>query len=282
MAKKEAAPDDLARYMNAKMTIEDFAVLKKEKGKGQGAFGKVMLLFNWLLLLTSFMSLAAAAASSGTTIKKKSGGGGGVFVPPSNPDYADLEKKEKSKLSSDPAFIAACQEKAGYYEDMKRNPTLAKTILIAGVNNGYKDFLHNFKCHTDRLGIKFLPISLDEGIYGYITNNNLFTTTYLMKDIPGRDRVAAEPSGFGGKNFNLIGCRKMEAVAAALELGYDVVFSDVDIGFVQDPINYLFFPGIDYIHSTNKGCGVKWSFNETMEGNTGNIYELKITRVYLF
>ena len=34
------APDDLARYMNANLTIEDFAVLKV---LGKGAFGKVML-----------------------------------------------------------------------------------------------------------------------------------------------------------------------------------------------------------------------------------------------
>jgi hypothetical protein len=41
--------------------------------------------------------------------------------------------------------------------DPKRDPSLNKTILLAGVNNGYKDFMHNFKCYTDRLGIKFLP-----------------------------------------------------------------------------------------------------------------------------
>ena len=61
----------------------------------------------------------------------------------------------------------------------------------------------------------------------------------------------------------------MEAVAAALALGYNVVFSDVDIALLRDPINYLFIPGVDYTHSTNKGCGVSWSFNESMEGNTG-------------
>ena len=38
------------------------------------------------------------------------------------------------------------------------------------------------------------------------------------------------------KNFNLIGCRKIEAVAGALALGYDVVFSDVDIALLKDPI----------------------------------------------
>ena len=90
-----------------------------------------------------------------------------------------------------------------------------------------------------------------------------------MSDIPGRAKVASEPSGFGGKNFNLIGCRKMEAVYAALKLGYDVIFSDVDIALLVDPIEYVFFPGIDYTHSMNNGCDKKWKFTDTMEGNTG-------------
>lgn len=61
----------------------------------------------------------------------------------------------------------------------------------------------------------------------------------------------------------------MEAVGAALQLGYDVVFTDVDIALLHDPIDHLFLPGIDYVHSTNKGCNARWKFNETMEGNTG-------------
>jgi hypothetical protein len=61
----------------------------------------------------------------------------------------------------------------------------------------------------------------------------------------------------------------MEAVGAALKLGYDVIFSDVDIAVLRDPIDYLFLNQIDYTHSTNNGCARKWTFNETMEGNTG-------------
>lgn len=144
------------------------------------------------------------------------------FVPPPLPDFEDLEKKEPSRVTSDPNFAKAVESMSGYYLDPSKNPSLKKTILIVGVNSGYKDFFHNFKCHASRLGLKFLPISLDEGIYSYLTS--IGVTTYLMKDIPGRDRVASEPSRFGGKNFNLIGCRKMEAVAGALSLGYDVIF----------------------------------------------------------
>ena len=91
------------------------------------------------------------------------------FVPPSKPDYNELETKfNSSQIHLDPVFIKACEAQAGYYKDPLHNPSLSKTLIMAGVNNGYKDFLHNFKCYMDRLGLKFLPISLDEGIYNYI------------------------------------------------------------------------------------------------------------------
>ena len=76
-------------------------------------------------------------------------------------------------------------------------------------------------------------------------------------------------SGFGTSNFNTIGCRKMEIVLGALKLGYDVIFSDIDIVMMQDPLPYVFIKGMDYVHSQNNLCGVGWRFTDTMEGNTG-------------
>jgi hypothetical protein len=95
------------------------------------------------------------------------------WVRASTPDYKDLERMSPSLVHTDPLFIRACKEMAGYYKDETRNPALKNTIVIVGVNNGYKDFFHNFKCYMDRLGIKFLPISLDEGVYGYLTSNKV-------------------------------------------------------------------------------------------------------------
>ena len=62
----------------------------------------------------------------------------------------------------------------------------------------------------------------------------------------------------------------------ALALGYDVIFSDVDIAILQDPIRYLFLPNIHYTHTSNNGCGMKWNFGDVMEGNTG-FYAVKST-----
>ena len=95
------------------------------------------------------------------------------FVPPSKPDFESLERISPSKITSYPEFVNACKEMAGYYKDSTRNPLLKNTIFIAGINYSYRDFFHNFRCFTDRLGIKFLPISLDQNIYNYLKNNNV-------------------------------------------------------------------------------------------------------------
>ena len=68
-------------------------------------------------------------------------------------------------------------------------------------------------------------------------------------------------------------------MASALVLGYDVIFSDLDIAILRDPINYMFLPGIDYMHSDNYGCNESfWSYNDTdSEGNTG-FYSVRSTK----
>ena len=39
-----------------------------------------------------------------------------------------------------------------YYKDSSKRPDLSKAIMLVGINNGYRDFFHNFKCYMDRLG----------------------------------------------------------------------------------------------------------------------------------
>lgn len=106
------------------------------------------------------------------------------FVPPSKPNYDELETLEQSLIHNDPNFISACREAAGYYRDASKNKDLSKTLLIVGANNGYRDFFHNFKCFADRLGVKFLSISLDEGIHKYLTSNQVFEINCCFPNFP--------------------------------------------------------------------------------------------------
>ena len=87
---------------------------------------------------------------------------------------------------------------------------------------------------------------------------------------------ASEKAGhLRSDDYNLIVNRKLEASLAVMILGYDIIFVDVDIAILRDPIPYLLFEGVEYVHSVNEFCplsgdGVFDPF--LMEGNTGFYY----------
>eukprot|EP00981_Chlorochromonas_danica_P008689 scaffold2270_cov242-Ochromonas_danica.AAC.3 len=128
--------------------------------------------------------------------------------------------------------------------------------------------------------MKFLVIVLDTQGYHYLQqfqqNNNTSSTsssssmvTYLMTGGGAKEGqqtgeiITNQPTEFRSKQFNLITARKKEAVHNILQLGYNVLFSDTDVAILQDPIPYLLWKNVDYVHSVNDWCRIK------VEGNTG-------------
>ena len=39
-----------------------------------------------------------------------------------------------------------------------------------------------------------------------------------------------------------------------LKLGYDVFFIDPDVALIRDPLKYMLFKNVDYVHSVNLRC----------------------------
>ena len=66
--------------------------------------------------------------------------------------------------------------------------------------------------------------------------------------------VTSDSVTFRSKQFNLITARKKEAVHDILVLGYDVLFSDTDVAMLRDPLPYLLWKNVDYVHSLNAVC----------------------------
>lgn len=131
---------------------------------------------HFVLLFVALITLSSVETQKTGMIKKKRKPDP-EFVPPPPPNWEHLQSLTPSSLHESPNFIDACKVFAGYvvhiltneqeyirgpcylccvgcsyYKDPSRRPDLKKTILIAGINNGYRDFFHNFKCFTDRLG----------------------------------------------------------------------------------------------------------------------------------
>ena len=178
----------------------------------------------------------------------------------------------------------ALQKATGYYKDAAKSAALnlEKLVLVTGGNFGYLNHIHNFNCFVERLGLKYLVISMELHTHYYLQRHGMIS--YYL-DAPqntsnaGDDSIHEQGSQFREKQFNLITNRKKKAVYDILALGYDVLFSDTDVIFRKDPLPYMLFKNVDYVHSLNMLCptGKNWDFyTSKAEGNTG-LYLVKST-----
>lgn len=103
----------------------------------------------------------------------------------------------------------------------------------------------------DRLGFKFIVLSLDSRTHAYINEHMSTVPSFELK---GRKTVHESASLFRTSQFNLIAERKVEGVLHALRLGFNVLFADTDIALLRDPFRHLLWNNVDYVHSINQVC----------------------------
>ena len=102
--------------------------------------------------------------------------------------------------------------------------------------------------------MKFLVIAMDKLAYSYIIHNTTMRAYHMVGGAVGE--ITTDPQKFRSKQFNLITARKKEAVHDILQLGYNVVFSDTDVAMIRDPLPYMLWENVDYVHSLNYWCNV--------------------------
>ena len=152
-------------------------------------------------------------------------------------------------------LLSMLEKSAGIYKDPLRQVGLERTVLVTGCNHGFLNHLHNFKCFCDRIGLKFLVIALDEKSHLYLSRNTDIYSYHMVTDPSSTGPIIEHQSAeFRSNQFNLITTRKKEAVHDILRLGYDVVFSDTDVAIIRDPMPYLLWNNVDYVHSVNIPC----------------------------
>jgi hypothetical protein len=152
-----------------------------------------------------------------------------------------------------PTLLASTLKRAtGVYQNPLHNPNMNKTVIITASNYGYLDFLHNFKCFTDRLKLKVLVLSMDSKIHVHVEHkmNSTFSSFYCH----GNQTITEDLATFRSTQFNLITHTKTKAIIAIMTLGYDVIFIDSDIALIRDPVSYLVWRNVDYAFSHNKIC----------------------------
>lgn len=160
-----------------------------------------------------------------------------------------------SVSADDPTLLSLLEKTAGVYLDSSKVVgDLKKTVLVTGCNHGFINQLLNFKCFADRLGFKFIVMAMDRKAHEYISKNTTMTSYFMTGGHGGQMTGTAQK--FRSADFNLITARKKEAVHSILKLGYNVIFSDTDVAMIRDPIPYMMWENVDYVHSLNYMCTV--------------------------
>lgn len=141
------------------------------------------------------------------------------------------------------------QKSAGVYKD-KKIDDLFKTVIVTTANYAYLNQLQNFMCFADRLQLKVLIVSMDEQAHAAVTSQSHYDS-FLFN--PGK-KVRANNAPWRSAQFQVITGRKLLIVLNILQSGYNVLFSDPDVAILRDPMPYLLWDHVDYVHSMNVLC----------------------------
>ncbi|KAJ7962490.1 Glycosyltransferase [Quillaja saponaria] len=148
------------------------------------------------------------------------------------------------------------------------------TVIVCAVSQPYLPFLNNWLISITRQKHqnKVLVIAED---YGTLDKVNGRWPGHAVLIPPALD--AQTTHKFGSKDFINFAARRPRHLLQILELGYNVMYNDVDMVWLADPFPYLL--GIHDIYFTDDMAAVKplnHSHDFPSRGKNGQTYELQI------
>lgn len=125
-----------------------------------------------------------------------------------------------------------------------------KLIVILAVNYAYRHLALNFICNLRRLHLSnYLVLAMDSSVYQFLRTNGANVFHHVVNTSPGRRLLSQpdDPNLFGTASFLETSRRKSMLVQTVLQLGYSVVFSDVDVVWLKNPIPILIQHSEDFV-----------------------------------
>jgi len=113
------------------------------------------------------------------------------------------------------------------------------TVVVMTVNKGQSELLMNFVCSAQSKGLDLRNVILfPTDLFSKGIADGLGLATFyndkLMKPLPSE-----ESETYGDDTFGLMMMAKVISVQLVNELGYDLLFQDVDVVWYKDPVNYF-------------------------------------------
>ncbi|CAL9780295.1 unnamed protein product [Musa acuminata subsp. burmannicoides] len=117
-----------------------------------------------------------------------------------------------------------------------------KSIVLAIAGNNYRDMLMNWVCRLRHLAVKnFVICALDSEIYHF----SILQGLPVFKNPQAPTNISFNDCHFGTECFRRVTKVKSRIVLQILKLGYNVLMSDVDVYWFNNPLSFLvsFGPG---------------------------------------
>ncbi|XP_068654949.1 beta-arabinofuranosyltransferase RAY1 [Aristolochia californica] len=112
-----------------------------------------------------------------------------------------------------------------------------KSVVLAVAGNNYRDMLMSWVCRLHHLSISnFVVCALDADMYQF----SLLQGLPVFMDQLAPNTISFNDCHFGTECFQKVTKVKSRIVLKILKLGYNVLLSDVDVYWFQNPLPYLY------------------------------------------
>jgi len=141
---------------------------------------------------------------------------------------------------------------SGISKDLVRRVAINNTLVVTWANAHYADFAANFVNHMRRLKItNFLVGAMDKELLDILQKDKV-NTWYMGSKGMDQNSVKAD-FGWGSPKFHKMGRDKIRLIRDFAKIGLDVLISDIDVVWLEDPFPYLArFPAADMLVSTDQ------------------------------
>lgn len=147
-----------------------------------------------------------------------------------------------------------------------------KTVVVLTSNFGQSELLINFACNSRSKGFSLnnvivFPTDLETKELSEGMGLNTFYDEHLMASVPKKEARYYGDTIFTGVMFSKVVC-----VQLVNELGYDVLFQDVDLVWFKDPLSYFHDQSLPQFDMYFQDDGSRQERYAPLSANTGFYY----------
>lgn len=199
--------------------------------------------------------------------------------------YPSLLSRSVSTSKSHPVASFGTHAVTGSIHDLERllravtnNSAHGNLVIAVAVNYAYRKLALNFVCNLKRLHLtNYIILAMDKAVYHYLAGRR--AQVFFYDDAPRVSRRLLSESDtsahesprdkedvFGTASFIETSRRKSLLVLKVLRLGYSVIFSDVDVVWIQNPVPHLLEYNSDFVIQSdrahhNKDTALNYNIN---------------------